>query len=338
MKLTSFLSIALAMLLSAGNSLAQRSRHSHSRFKKSSARTSRHDNPKAQENPPEQSNQARLRLADGTALAVDEAWESEQGIWYRRSGVTYLTTRDKVKAIERPQPAQTIQPRQAEKLTPVKQPDKISTNSPVWIYLTGGARVEADSAEESSTGVWYRHGSLAVFIEHSRIDRVEREDVESAAESESSKKERGWSTGSANLDSLIKKNGVKYGVDPYLIFCVMEQESHFSAHAMSPKGARGLMQLMPGTSARFGVRHPFNPAESISAGTRYLKQLMDQFNGRLDLVLASYNSGEGTVMRYGNKVPPFGETRNYVKKISYRYRGKEPKAASSTKRSASGGL
>ena len=80
------------------------------------------------------------------------------------------------------------------------------------------------------------------------------------------------------------------------------------------------MQLMPSTSARFGVRHPFNPAESISAGTRYLKLLIQQFNGRIDLVLAGYNAGEGTVIRFGSKVPPYRETRAYVKRISYRYR------------------
>ena len=80
------------------------------------------------------------------------------------------------------------------------------------------------------------------------------------------------------------------------------------------------MQLMPGTSARFGVRHPFSPAENISAGTRYLKQLMTKFNGRVDLVLAGYNAGEGAVVRFGHRVPPYSETRNYVKQISYRYR------------------
>jgi len=117
----------------------------------------------------------------------------------------------------------------------------------------------------------------------------------------------------------------------------MKQESHFNSHAESPKGARGLMQLMPGTSARFGVRHPFNPAENIPAGTRYLKQLLQRFNGRLDLVLASYNSGEGTVIKYGNRVPPFGETRAYVKRISYKYRRGKPPAAAKPAASAAAG-
>jgi hypothetical protein len=194
-------------------------------------------------------------------------------------------------------------------------------DKPAWIYLKGGARVEADSATESTAGVWYKHGPLSMFIERSRIDRVEPEDLEKLAESESSgRNDPGWSTGSQRLDNLIRQSGGKYGVDPYLIFLVMEQESHFNTRVVSRKGARGLMQLMPGTSARFGVRRPHDPAQNISGGTRYLKQLLDKFNNRVDLVLASYNAGEGAVIRFGHKVPPYRETRAYVKRISYRYR------------------
>jgi soluble lytic murein transglycosylase-like protein len=123
---------------------------------------------------------------------------------------------------------------------------------------------------------------------------------------------------------MIKQNGTRYGVDPYLVFCVMEQESHFNTRALSPKGARGLMQLMPGTSARFGIRRPSDPGQNIAGGTRYLKQLLGQFNGRIDLVLASYNAGEGAVMKFGGKVPPYRETRNYVKRISVRYHRAKP--------------
>jgi soluble lytic murein transglycosylase-like protein len=116
----------------------------------------------------------------------------------------------------------------------------------------------------------------------------------------------------------------------------MEQESHFNAGAVSPKGARGLMQLMPGTAARFGVRRPHDPAQNISGGTRYLRELLNRFNNRVDLVLASYNAGEGAVAKFGNRVPPYRETRNYVKKISYRYkrttaRTKRPSAQSVAK-------
>ena len=159
---------------------------------------------------------------------------------------------------------------------------------------------------------------MSIFIDAARVDRIEVEDPATVAQS--GKKASGWSTGRPGLDSLIRQNGNKYNVDPYLIFLVMEQESHFNTHAVSPKGARGLMQLMPGTAARFGVRRPHDPAQNISGGTRYLRELLNRFNNRVDLVLASYNAGEGAVAKFGNRVPPYQETRNYVKKISYRYK------------------
>jgi len=79
------------------------------------------------------------------------------------------------------------------------------------------------------------------------------------------------------------------------------------------------MQLMPGTASRFGVRHSFEPAENIYGGTQYLKELLAKFGGRLDLVLASYNAGEGAVIKYGGNVPPYRETRDYVKRVTQRY-------------------
>lgn len=278
--------------------------------------------------PVETSQPVRLRLVDGSTITVDEAWESEQGIWYRRGGMSHLVPRDRVKAVERGPAAKPKAESQLSKVVVIDDQDNDAKDSngaggdsdqPVWIYLVGGARVEADSVMESAAGAWYRRGSLSVFVERARIDHIERE-VETVADSDSSsKKARGWTTGNAKIDSLIKQNGARYGVDPYLIFCVMEQESHFNARALSPKGARGLMQLMPGTSARFGIRRPSDPAQNIAGGTRYLKQLIAQFNGRIDLVLASYNAGEGAVMKFGNRVPPYRETRDYVKRISFRY-------------------
>jgi hypothetical protein len=242
-----------------------------------------------------------------------------------------LIARDRVKTVEHGATTKPKLDRQVAKVVATDDANNRSTasqpsdNRPVWIYLIGGARVEADSVTESAAGAWYRRGSLSVFVERARIDHIEREELESVAESDSSsKKERGWTTGNSRVDSLIKQSGAKYGVDPYLVFCVMEQESHFNARALSPKGARGLMQLMPGTSARFGVRRPSDPAQNIAGGTRYLKQLIEQFNGRIDLVLASYNAGEGAVLKFGRTVPPYRETRDYVKRISYRYRRTKP--------------
>lgn len=263
---------------------------------------------------------ARLHLVNGSTIDADEVWQSEQGIWYRRGGMSHLLERESVKRVERSSGAEAPAVALVAKIAEVEKSVE-SINQLAWIYLVGGARVEADSVTESTAGAWYRRGSLSVFIEKARIDHIEREELETLAESDSSsQKARGWTTGNPRIDGLIRQNGVKYGVDPYLIFCVMEQESHFNARALSPKGARGLMQLMPGTSARFGVRRPSDPGQNIGGGTRYLKQLLDQFNGRIDLVLASYNAGEGAVMKFGRQVPPYRETRDYVKRISYRYR------------------
>lgn len=277
----------------------------------------------------ENSSQVRLKLIDGSSLDADEAWESDQGIWYRRGGMSHLIAKNRVKRVER---GSTPKPKTDSPVAKIAATEENEANEnalnpssvadqPVWIYLVGGARFEADYVAESAAGAWYRRGSLSVFVERARIDHIEREVL---AESDSSKRVRGWTTGNSRIDGLIKQNGAKYGVDPYLIFCVMEQESHFNARALSPKGASGLMQLMPGTAARFGIRRPSDPAQNIAGGTRYLKQLMGQFNGRIDLVLASYNAGEGAVMKFGRKVPPYKETRDYVKRISYRYRRAKP--------------
>jgi soluble lytic murein transglycosylase-like protein len=128
-----------------------------------------------------------------------------------------------------------------------------------------------------------------------------------------------WSTGNSKVDGLIRHYGKQYGVDPFLIYCTMAQESSFNSGATSNKGAQGLMQLMPGTAARYGVKNPYDVAQSIMGGTRYLKDLLQMFNGRVDLALAGYNAGEGAVMKYGNNIPPYSETRNYVKLILKRY-------------------
>ena len=132
-----------------------------------------------------------------------------------------------------------------------------------------------------------------------------------------------WSTGNVKVDNLIRYYGGQYGVDPFLIYCTMAQESSFNTGATSPKGAQGLMQLMPGTAARYGVSNPYDVAQNIRGGTRYLKDLLQMFNGRVDLALAGYNAGEGAVMKYGNTIPPYTETRNYVRLIMKRYTTKK---------------
>ena len=106
----------------------------------------------------------------------------------------------------------------------------------------------------------------------------------------------------------------RYGMDPLLIDAVMYQESSYNPRAVSPKGARGLMQFMPGTARRYGLRNPHDPTTSIDAGTHYLRDLRDMFGGDQVKMLAGFNAGEGAVRKYG-RVPPYPETRNYVQRI-----------------------
>jgi soluble lytic murein transglycosylase-like protein len=129
----------------------------------------------------------------------------------------------------------------------------------------------------------------------------------------------GFTTGDARIDSFIVEAGVRNGIDPVLIYALMHQESSFKRGAVSVKGARGLMQLMPGTAARFGVTNIFDPQQNIEGGTRYLRFLMDAFDGDIALMLAGYNAGEGAVLKYGRRVPPYRETQEYVRRITERY-------------------
>jgi soluble lytic murein transglycosylase-like protein len=126
-------------------------------------------------------------------------------------------------------------------------------------------------------------------------------------------------TGDAKLDELINTAATRYRLDPRLMIAVMRQESSFNPRAVSPKGARGLMQLMPATAARFGVRDLYDPAQNIEGGAQYLRFLLDTFNGDVELALAGYNAGENAVARYGNHIPPYRETMDYVQRISAHY-------------------
>ncbi|MGI8899232.1 MAG: lytic transglycosylase [Pyrinomonadaceae bacterium] len=265
----------------------------------------------------------RIKFADGSTLNVDEAWKQGEEVWFRRGGVVQSLVRE-VRAIE-PIFAARIPAELAAQGAVRRVEFKAMAEKPIatWIYLTGGARFRVDEVQETSEGIWYSRANLSVFLERERVARIERDLGNSAAPAW-----RGsdWTSGNPMIDQLIRTNGSRFGVDPYLVFLVIEQESHFRSRAVSPKGARGLMQLMPGTARRFGVRSPFDAQENIRGGTQYLKELMAMFGGRVDLALASYNAGEGAVMKYGRSIPPYRETREYVKRISKRYglAGREP--------------
>jgi soluble lytic murein transglycosylase-like protein len=115
--------------------------------------------------------------------------------------------------------------------------------------------------------------------------------------------------------SLIEAAAKFHGVDSALVHAVISAESGYNAAALSKAGARGLMQLMPATAQRYGVNNIMDPQENIQGGVKYLRDLLQMFQGNLELAVAAYNAGENAVIRHGHKVPPYTETVNYVPKV-----------------------
>ncbi len=131
----------------------------------------------------------------------------------------------------------------------------------------------------------------------------------------------------ARFTPIIESAAHTYKVDPALLHAVILAESAYNPNAVSPKGATGLMQLMPGTAKRYGVTNIYDPSDNIHGGTRYLRDLLRMFNNNIHLAVAAYNAGENAVINRGNKIPPYPETRNYVSKVTAFYQYNKQKAA-----------
>lgn len=121
-----------------------------------------------------------------------------------------------------------------------------------------------------------------------------------------------------SLPVMVREVAVRHHVDPALVHAIVRVESDYHRHALSNKGAMGLMQLIPATARRFGVQHPYDAKENLEGGTTYLRYLLDRFNGNVPLSLAAYNAGETSVLRHRG-IPPYSETRAYVRKITSMY-------------------
>jgi len=130
--------------------------------------------------------------------------------------------------------------------------------------------------------------------------------------------------GSGKIAETVDRVAQQNQVSPELVHSIIQVESNYNANAVSPKGAQGLMQLIPSTARRFGVANVFDPEDNIQGGARYLKYLLDLYGGDQALALAAYNAGEGAVSRYGG-IPPFPETLDYVAKVRQRLAGAPPR-------------
>jgi len=158
-------------------------------------------------------------------------------------------------------------------------------------------------------------GAVSIVRPDARTGRLVRSIVRSGP--------RAPATPSAPMVETVNRVARQYQLSPQLVQSVIQAESNYDSRAVSPKGAQGLMQLIPATARRFGVSDAFNPEDNIQGGARYLKYLLGMYKGDETLALAAYNAGEGAVSRYGG-VPPFAETRGYVTKVRQAASGFQP--------------
>jgi len=262
-----------------------------------------------------------VTLVDGYSFDVDEVSKQGAETWVRK-GTMQRQIQESIKSVKpiyeqpKPEAADTAKTVTTPPGTTTTTPTKPTAPEQIWIYLVDGAKFRVDQVQEQADGAWYSRHNVSIFLAKERISRIEYEAPGTPA---TTRKTADWTSGTPAIDQLIRTNANRFGIDPYLVFLVIEKESRFHTRAVSPRGAMGLMQLMPGTARRLGVRKPFDAAENIRGGTQYMKELMDMFGGKVDLVLASYNAGEGAVLKYGRNVPPYRETRDYVKTIGKRY-------------------
>jgi hypothetical protein len=178
-----------------------------------------------------------------------------------------------------------------------------------YAVLRSGERLHITGYESLGATVRLTVAGGTVEIPAEELERVEPEEIFVVARAPVEK------TPFANE---ISAAALRYGVDPKLVTAVIAAESNFNPRAVSPKQARGLMQLMPETALRYGVANVFDPTQNIEGGTRYLKELLDRYSQDLSLALAAYNAGPDRVVQYGG-VPPFPETQEYVRRVTQRY-------------------
>ncbi|MBD3307974.1 transglycosylase SLT domain-containing protein [candidate division KSB3 bacterium] len=196
---------------------------------------------------------------------------------------------------------------------------RLSVGTVVFLSLLGGrGGIQPGYAEIYK----YVENGVVHYTNQSPEQREAEVVLRSSAPSSAKKSAMSVSTGSSQVAyrDIIHEIAEAYRLHPELVKAIIKVESNYNARAVSPKGAQGLMQLMPATAKRFGVTDSFDPEENIRGGAKFLRYLFDEFGEQnLELVLAGYNAGEEAVRQYGNKIPPYSETRNYVKRVKSLY-------------------
>jgi soluble lytic murein transglycosylase-like protein len=199
-----------------------------------------------------------------------------------------------------------------------KQPDSGSAQAQEWpprtvyMYYSRQKRRWIKVGSSTTTGLRAQSAAKEVELQSADADATGKPDTQVTI-----KPSRARMT-DAEVDAAIDAAAARHNVDPSLVRAVVKVESNFNPHAVSRKGAVGLMQLMPGTARQLKVADPYDPQQNIDGGVRHLKKLLENFNGNVPLTLAAYNAGEGAVTRR-NGIPPYAETKNYVKQITQLY-------------------
>jgi soluble lytic murein transglycosylase-like protein len=182
-----------------------------------------------------------------------------------------------------------------------------------YAVLANGSRLHIDRHEKEGTLVKLYTGTGTIEMPADRVSAFETEDRVPATEISKAPAAEAAAPANASPQALADAAARKYGLPSGLVRSVMKAESAFQPHAVSPKGAIGLMQLTPATAETLGV-NPNDPAQNVDAGTRYLRQLLERYHGGLWHALAAYNAGPGAVDRFGG-VPPYAETLDYVRRV-----------------------
>lgn len=196
------------------------------------------------------------------------------------------------------------------------------------LLLKNGHTVKGDIRRIDNGGYWVTDRNGSVRYEKSEIRKVvmfsSRDPVSesfiTSLKITPGQPLAGYARSNTHYDSLIHKEAKTNRLDPNLVKAVIRAESNYNSNDVSSKGACGLMQLMPQTAKLMGVKSIFAPDQNIKAGTMYLRYMIDEFDGDLEMAIAAYNAGPGAVRKYG-KIPPYKETRNYVKNVLKYYRG-----------------